>query len=87
MTPDGVVSTFAGRGSTGMNVHANGYVDGHLRDEARFDYPYALAYDEDTETFYVGDVNNHRIRKIALEKIPEVAEEHPEEDQPEEGEQ
>lgn len=51
MTPDGVVSTFAGRGSTGMNVHANGYVDGHLRDEARFNYPYALAYDEDTETF------------------------------------
>ena len=87
LTPDGVVSTFAGRGSTGMNVHANGYVDGHLRDEARFNYPYALAYDEDTETFYVGDVNTHRIRKIALEKIPEATEEHPEESQPEEGEQ
>ena len=87
LTPDGVVSTFAGRGSTGMNVHANGYVDGHLRDEARFNYPYALAYDEDTETFYVGDVNNHRIRKIALEKIPEATEEHLEESQPEEGEQ
>ena len=48
---------------------------------------HALAYDEDTETFYVGDVNNHRIRKIALEKIPEATEEHPEESQPEEGEQ
>ena len=36
---------------------------------------------------YVGDVNNHRIRKIALEKIPEATEEHPEESQPEEGEQ
>ena len=67
LTPDGVVSTFAGRGSTGMNVHANGYVDGHLRDEARFNYPYALAYDEDTETFYVGDVNNTAIEhELAL---------------------
>ena len=37
--------------------------------------------------FYVGDVNNHRIRKIALEKIPEATEEHLEESQPEEGEQ
>ena len=71
LTPDGVVSTFAGRGSTGMNVHANGYVDGALREDARFNYPYALAYDEETMTFYVGDVNNHRIRKIALEEFPE----------------
>lgn len=29
-------------------------------------------------------MNNHRIRKIALEKIPEATEEHPEESQPEE---
>lgn len=71
LTPDGVISTFAGRGSTGMNVHAYGYVDGALREEARFNYPFALAYDEETETFYVGDVNNHRIRKIALEEFPE----------------
>lgn len=31
----------------------------------------ALAYDKDTETFYVGDVENHRIRKIAMEEMPE----------------
>ena len=54
-----------------MNIHANGYVDGALREEARFDSPAALAYDEVNNIFYVGDVNNHRIRKIALEKIPE----------------
>ena len=71
LTPDGITSTFAGRGSVGMNIHANGYVDGALREEARFDSPAALAYDEVNNIFYVGDVNNHRIRKIALEKIPE----------------
>lgn len=71
LTPDGIVSTFAGRGSTGMNVHAYGYVDGPLREQARFNSPAALAYDEATNAFYVGDVENHRIRKIALEEIPE----------------
>ena len=71
LTPDGITSTFAGRGSVGMNIHANGYVDGALREEARFNSPAALAYDEVNNTFYVGDVNNHRIRKIALEEIPD----------------
>ena len=71
LTPDEITSTFAGRGSVGMNIHANGYVDGALREEARFDSPAALAYDEVNNIFYVGDVNNHRILKIALEKIPE----------------
>lgn len=71
LTPDGITTTFAGRGSVGMNVHANGYVDGALREEARFNSPAALAYDEANNTFYVGDVDNHRIRKIALEEIPD----------------
>lgn len=74
LTPNGVVTTFAGRGSTGMNVHPYGYVEGALREDARFNYPFALAYDEETATFYVGDVNNHRIRKIALEEFPEEGE-------------
>lgn len=74
LTPDGVVSTFAGRGSSGVNVNKWGHINGELRKTARFNAPSALAYDQDTETFYVGDVRNHRIRKIAMEIIPESAE-------------
>lgn len=71
LTPEGVVSTFAGRGSAGVNVWKYGYINGAVRETARFNTPVALAYDKDTETFYVGDVANHRIRKIAMEEMPE----------------
>ena len=74
LTPEGMVTTFAGRGSKNLNADANGYVDGEVLQDARFDYPYALAYDKETDTFYVGDVNNHRIRKIAWEQAPEETE-------------
>lgn len=65
LTPEGRVSTFAGRpngdGKTGFN-------DGDLRAEARFNYPASIVYDEERGCFFVGDSNNHRIRKIALEE-------------------
>lgn len=67
LTPNGVVSTFAGRGSTGINADAWGYIDGDLRNEARFNLPCGIAYDERTETFYISDKKNHRIRKISYE--------------------
>lgn len=67
LTPEGKVTTFAGRGSTSVNTNAYGYIDGGLRTEARFDQPKGLAYDSVHNTFYVGDVENHRIRKISLE--------------------
>lgn len=67
LTPDGVVSTFAGRGSKNLNVHPYGYVDGEVREDARFNFPQGIAYDEKTNTFYVSDKNNYRIRKIAYE--------------------
>lgn len=44
-----------------------GYVDGDLRQEARFDRPKGIAYDEATDTYYIGDGSNRRIRKIAYE--------------------
>lgn len=69
-----MVTTFAGRGSKNLNADAYGYVDGEVLQDARFNYPYALAYDKETETFYVGDVENHRIRKIAWEQAPEETE-------------
>lgn len=74
LTPDGSITTFAGRGSAAMNSNPYGLVNGGLRSEARFDKPCALAYDEETETFYVGDVENHCIRKIAMEEADEKGE-------------
>lgn len=67
LTPDGSVTTFAGRGSTG-NSSAEGLTNGGLRTEARFRQPCALAYDDKNAIFYVGDWGNHCIRKIAMEE-------------------
>jgi len=68
LSPDGRVTTFAGRGSTGVNSNPYGYINGDLRLEARFDRPEAIAYDESTHTFYIGDYMNNRIRKISYEE-------------------
>lgn len=67
LTPEGKVTTFAGRGSSSLNSNPYGYIDGDLREEARFDQPKGLAYDEEHQVFYVGDAENRRVRKIALE--------------------
>ncbi len=67
LTPQGKVTTFAGRGSSSINPDPWGYVDGDLRQEARFDQPTGLAYNEAEKAFYVMDHQNRRIRKIALE--------------------
>ena len=69
MTPDGVVSTFAGRGSASSTSYKWGKQNGEVRERARFNQPTALAYDEATKTFYVGDWGNHKIRKIAKEQV------------------
>ena len=68
LTPEGKVTTFAGRGSSSINPNPWGYIDGDLRMEARFDQPKGLAYDEASNTFYVGDAENRRIRKISFEE-------------------
>lgn len=68
LSPEGKVTTFAGRGSSSINSDPYGYVDGDLRLEARFDRPTGLAYNEDEKAFYVVDQMNRRIRKIALEE-------------------
>lgn len=60
ITPEGVVSTFAGR------PRQYGYADGPLRD-AQFDRPMGIIYDRDEGTFYVADQKNRRIRIISTE--------------------
>lgn len=68
LTPDGNVTTFAGRGSSALNGEPYGNIDGALREKARFDQPAGLAYDEENEVFYVGDTMNRSIRMIAMEE-------------------
>ncbi len=60
VTPEGIVSTFAGR------PERYGYADGALRD-AQFDQPNGIIYDKEQGVFYVADMKNRRIRKIATE--------------------
>ncbi len=60
VTPQGIVTTFAGRGNNGTW----GYADGLAREEAQFNQPMALAYNAERNEFYVGDVENKRIRVI-----------------------
>jgi len=72
LTPEGKVTTFAGRGSTNVDDSKHGHIDGDLRKEARFNQPKGLAYDEKNNVFYVGDSENRCIRKIALEGEEEI---------------
>lgn len=74
LTPEGSVTTFAGRGSSSLNPNPWGYVNGDLREEARFDRPSGIAYNEAEKAFYIGDQANRRIRKIALEEMEEIEE-------------
>lgn len=67
VTPEGIVSTFAGRGSVSSDGKVEGYIDGDLRTEARFKKPSGIAYDEKAQVFYIADVDNHRIRTISVE--------------------
>ncbi len=68
LTPEGILSTYAGRGSTSLNAEVWGMVEGDLRDEARFRDPTGLAYDEVNQVLYINDRDNRRIRKISYEE-------------------
>lgn len=60
VTPDGLVSLFAGRpGQWGL-------ADGAIL-EATFDWPRGIVYDKDTKIFYVAEWWNAKIRAIVVE--------------------
>lgn len=67
VTPEGEVSTFAGRGSVGTDGKVWGWIDGDARETARFREPTGICYDEEEEIFYVADRENKRIRTISVE--------------------
>lgn len=65
--PDGIVTTYAGRGSASVDGNVWGYIDGDLRKEARFNQPCGIAYDPKDEIFYVIEKQSHRIRTISVQ--------------------
>lgn len=67
VTPQGIVTTFAGRGSASTDGVVSGYIDGDPLTEARFSTPYGIAYNEEDETFYIAETGNHSIRYIRNE--------------------
>ncbi len=62
ITPDGTVSVIAGTLSTG----GGSAIDG-VGTVARFNGPSAIAVTPDGQVVYVGDANNNKIRRIALQ--------------------
>jgi len=72
LTPEGIVSTFAGRGSRTSANDNNvwGTDNGDLREVARFRDPTGLAYDESKKMFYVLDTVGRSLRTIGMEEDP-----------------
>jgi len=70
LTPEGIVSTYAGRGSSSAVTDNNvwGTDNGDLRQVARFRDVTGLAYDEDNKIFYILDTVGRTIRTISMEK-------------------
>lgn len=67
LEPNGMVNTYAGKGSPTPDGSKRGYIDGHPRLEARFGEPTGIDYDPDTKTFYIAERWNKRIRTITIE--------------------
>lgn len=69
ITPDGIVSTFAGRGTNGFASDNNywGADDGALRTQTRFRDPSGMTYDHETNTFYIHSTVGRTIRTISID--------------------
>ena len=86
MTPDCIVSTYAGRGTSSALSDNNqwGTDDGDLRETARFRDVTGLAYDEESNTFYIHDFVGRTIRTISMEEEEEETSDDVEEEEGEE---
>ncbi|MBZ4191329.1 IPT/TIG domain-containing protein [Niabella beijingensis] len=67
LSPAGVVTTFAGKGSPTPDGSVKGYIDGDPRKEARFADPTGIDYDAERKIFYIAERDNKRIRTITVE--------------------
>ncbi|WP_069658996.1 IPT/TIG domain-containing protein [Arcticibacter eurypsychrophilus] len=67
LSPTGEVATYAGKGSPSSDGKKEGYIDGDLRKEARFNQPSGIAYDEERKILYISEKTNRRIRTISVE--------------------
>ena len=67
VSPTGEVSTYAGKGSPSSDGKKEGYIDGDLRKEARFNKPSGIAYDAERKIIYISEQVNRRIRTISVE--------------------
>jgi len=67
ISPTGEVSTYAGKGSPSSDGKKEGYIDGDLRKEARFNQPSGIAYDAGRQILYISEKVNRRIRTISVE--------------------
>ena len=67
VTPDGVATLAAGRSNESKDGQTWGYVDGDPLQEARFEQPKGLAYDETDQTWYIYDYNYHALRYMNVE--------------------
>ncbi len=67
LAPNGMVTTFAGKGSPTPDGEKRGYIDGNPRLEARFGEPTGIDYDPVRKIFYIAERYNKRIRTITIE--------------------
>ena len=67
VAPDGVATLAAGRSNESKDGQTWGYVDGDPLQEARFEQPKGLAYDETDQTWYIYDYNYHALRYMTVE--------------------
>ena len=72
LTPEGIASTYAGRGSTSALGDGNqwGTDDGDLRETARFRDICAIVYYPEENIFYIQDEVGRTIRTISMEEDP-----------------
>ena len=62
-----VATLAAGRSNESKDGQTWGYVDGDPLQEARFEQPKGLAYDETDQTWYIYDYNYHALRYMTVE--------------------